>query len=949
MGWAEREIILEAGQLLGTQAPMILGGALVALGAIAAEPWLAGWRSERGRSWLRRCLVLVAAGLGLFLASKVLWLADDAFISFRYARNLANGLGLVFNEGEWVEGYTNFLWTALLGGVAWLGVDVPTAALVGNLLCFVSSLAVVSALVRRIAPGPVVIPFSAIALAVLTPFHTFASSGLETMPLALLIVSAMLASTRERGGALLAGTLLVAAALTRPDQLLIYGCMGLALLLEGPIYGAGVNWRRLISFAAPLFLIFAPYFLIRWSVYGDLLPNTYYAKSGGLSYYKQGAVYLVHFLATSGAWLWLPLFVLTSLHLPRTPSEGRLRLFTLFASVLYGLYVVRVGGDFMEHRFFVPLLPLLAAAIEISSRSLVEQLGKGWLGRAAMFAAAASLAVAATPIRLIAPFEKRWHLAAEHTFYPVLGLAPLEVGGGFGAEGKRLRRLFDGVGVRPAVALDAIGLFSYYSELPVIDTFGLTNRRIAHKPVSFRGRPGHEKIGTVRELLEEGAILSLRPAWGERFRKETEARVDGAVFYFIRSDPALEEKLAAIPGARIPNPRRGVRRLLGEGSRAEMVEALPFYQAYTVAREDGPELVRALQERLREVADFEGDLPAGAIGSGEALELRWGTPPQGGSGRGWLSSMGDRGGGKGSLVIPLGTLDGSELRFALGGAASGGVAVRLLLGDEVAHEARPSGAPGMASFSWSLERWRGEEASLEIVDDDPARGVGLMIDGIHFAPAQGDIRERIERWAQGGSGDPALLLREVERTLARGDPAYAPLEQALLARWTFDDPVFSSELEVGGSAFGQGPIAGALERQQPVHGWHGAGYLSSFHGGDEAMGRIALPWMQLGEERISFLVGGGGDCTKTFVGLEVEGEIVARRCGRGDERLRPETIETAPWKGERGRLVLVDRSKGPWGHLLVDDIIVVHPNARREFGASSASRALELGGRRPSP
>ena len=42
------------------------------------------------------------------------WVAEDAYISFRYARNLVEGHGLVFNVGEKVEGYTNFLWTLLL-------------------------------------------------------------------------------------------------------------------------------------------------------------------------------------------------------------------------------------------------------------------------------------------------------------------------------------------------------------------------------------------------------------------------------------------------------------------------------------------------------------------------------------------------------------------------------------------------------------------------------------------------------------------------------------------------------------------------------------------------------------------------------------------------------------------------------------------------------------------
>ena len=48
---------------------------------------------------------------------------DDAYISYRYARNLARGLGLVYNEGERIEGYTNFLWTVLLGAGIKLGLD----------------------------------------------------------------------------------------------------------------------------------------------------------------------------------------------------------------------------------------------------------------------------------------------------------------------------------------------------------------------------------------------------------------------------------------------------------------------------------------------------------------------------------------------------------------------------------------------------------------------------------------------------------------------------------------------------------------------------------------------------------------------------------------------------------------------------------------------------------
>ena len=55
-------------------------------------------------------------------------IADDAYISFRYAANFAAGNGLVFNPGEYVMGYSNFLWVLLLGAGEWLGVGAPLAS-----------------------------------------------------------------------------------------------------------------------------------------------------------------------------------------------------------------------------------------------------------------------------------------------------------------------------------------------------------------------------------------------------------------------------------------------------------------------------------------------------------------------------------------------------------------------------------------------------------------------------------------------------------------------------------------------------------------------------------------------------------------------------------------------------------------------------------------------------
>ena len=79
---------------------------------LSSLPWRAA--GAQGRARQTRALLLVAAPWGGLLAwlAQVAWfLCDDAFISFRYARNLLKGHGLVFNPDEYVEGYSNFLWT----------------------------------------------------------------------------------------------------------------------------------------------------------------------------------------------------------------------------------------------------------------------------------------------------------------------------------------------------------------------------------------------------------------------------------------------------------------------------------------------------------------------------------------------------------------------------------------------------------------------------------------------------------------------------------------------------------------------------------------------------------------------------------------------------------------------------------------------------------------------
>jgi len=90
----------------------------------------------------------VAVLWGVAAAWRRAWLSDDAYISFRYAENLVNGLGLVFNRGERVEGYSNFLWTIWTAAGMKLGVGPEGWSLIWGLACYAASIVLLALIAR---------------------------------------------------------------------------------------------------------------------------------------------------------------------------------------------------------------------------------------------------------------------------------------------------------------------------------------------------------------------------------------------------------------------------------------------------------------------------------------------------------------------------------------------------------------------------------------------------------------------------------------------------------------------------------------------------------------------------------------------------------------------------------------------------------------------------------
>ena len=64
---------------------------------------------------------------------------DDAYITLRYANNWISGHGLVWNEGEFVQGYTNFLYLIIISALGYLGLDLVFAARLVSITAYVAT------------------------------------------------------------------------------------------------------------------------------------------------------------------------------------------------------------------------------------------------------------------------------------------------------------------------------------------------------------------------------------------------------------------------------------------------------------------------------------------------------------------------------------------------------------------------------------------------------------------------------------------------------------------------------------------------------------------------------------------------------------------------------------------------------------------------------------------
>lgn len=207
---------------------------------------------------------------------------DDAYITFRYARNLAEGIGFVYNPGERVLGTTTPLYTCVMA-LSWLlGMTrLPVVALVLNSLADAATAVVLYTLARRLLESRAVALVLALLWALSPMSVTFAVGGMETSVVIFFLVSSFAAYAL--GHSRLAAACMALAVLTRPDALmaaaLLLADMGLRPLLIRPrppvtAWLRHLPWTEVLLFAGLLL----PWILFATLYFGSPLPQSVQAK-----------------------------------------------------------------------------------------------------------------------------------------------------------------------------------------------------------------------------------------------------------------------------------------------------------------------------------------------------------------------------------------------------------------------------------------------------------------------------------------------------------------------------------------------------------------------------------------------------------------------------------------------------------------------------------------------
>lgn len=444
---------------------------------------------------------------------------DDSYITMRFAENVSRGLGIVYNEGQRVEGTTSIGFMALLAFFGLIGIRrLDIIAMLIGVLAFIATVVLAWRFISRQHKGPLGRP-EAFTLAFLCgslSIWVWTWSGMETPLLILAYLGAFLIhlheQERERGFPWASALVTVGAGMLHPDGILIAAPLFLSWLIP-------FNRRRAVRGFFYGFLstiLFGVFWAARWAYFGFPMPNTYYAKmsNAGFGLIRLGIIYFLVFYIATLVPFFATVFGIELRKHWRTWPRWIWLAFGMAAANTAG--VVSMGGDFYPfHRFMMPSLPLITLVFWKFYRDRTGLRPAKISKRVGKQVQAPATAQNQTGQKISVPYSFNKGLAKSFlvvilmnvfafvwTIQGIMFDALQKVVKDFTVTGRAFSELMPN---DHTVATLPIGAFGFFSGLPILDMAGLVEVSIAHRPLPT----GHHLVG--HEKVDHAYILSFCP------------------------------------------------------------------------------------------------------------------------------------------------------------------------------------------------------------------------------------------------------------------------------------------------------------------------------------------------------------------------------------------------------------------------------------------------------
>jgi hypothetical protein len=494
-------------------------------------------------------------------------LFDDAMISMRYAWNFSHGLGLVWNPGEYIQGYTNLLMTLLMS-LATLVFDKSTAALfiqisgAGFMLAIAFVIMKISDHIfqnedsQRQSFFRVLSFFCALSY---YPLAYWSLMGMETGLLTLLLLLGILSAFNYTKSKNISYLFLVSeffglAYLTRNDSvvfaILVWAYITWEAFTTTP--KAKLKDFRQLFLTIILYLMFVVGQLIfQYLYYGEMLPNTYTLKLTGMPLLARiinGVGFVKPFLTVSAF-----ILVLSSMEVVFDFQMRKLLLISIvFSAIGYEVYV---GGDPWNYwRIMSPSMPLLTVLFISTANAIVLAISSTQAFRV-YFLRNPILPEKYIPQILVVSLVLIGLLSANVRFLPEISLLRKP----YTAEANQ-RNVNTAIVLSQLTTSDATvgvywaGSIPYFTGRKSIDFLGKSDRYIAQLPPDVSGSvawngmnsvPGHNKYDL------NYSIKTLEPTYVQGFRwgaqdlsqwaetKYIKVEYDGVSLFLLKDSPAV--------------------------------------------------------------------------------------------------------------------------------------------------------------------------------------------------------------------------------------------------------------------------------------------------------------------------------------------------------------------------------------------------------------------------